>query len=81
ITCDRNAEQIVQAVITTESNIIQTFMIYISTQQSYSGLSINDKLQYDGKFNWKITRIIEEIKRARQIGSKTYVLHIGVSNT
>ncbi|CAG8785412.1 30301_t:CDS:2, partial [Racocetra persica] len=45
------------------------------------GLSINNKLQYDGKFNWKINRIIEEIKRAGQIESKTYVLYIGISNT
>ncbi|CAG8507002.1 9005_t:CDS:2, partial [Racocetra persica] len=96
VTCNSTAEQIVQSVITTGSNIIQTFMTYISTQQSYSdenmknfitlkegkpnltndyklikllkgyendipelkivihasmSLSINDKLQYDSKFN------------------------------
>ncbi|CAG8696025.1 10159_t:CDS:2, partial [Ambispora leptoticha] len=126
VTTDGTAEHIINAVIKTGSNIIQTFMTYTPTEQSYSdemmknwitlkegkpnltndyklikalegynndvpqlkivihasmGLSINDNFrQYNGNINWKVTRIIQEIKRAKQIGSKVYVLHVGTSN-
>ncbi|CAG8783285.1 29979_t:CDS:2, partial [Racocetra persica] len=65
VTCDGNAEQIVQSVITTGSNIIQTFMTYISIKQSYSDENMrNFIILKEGKLNltndYKLIKLLEE---------------------
>ncbi|CAG8689977.1 8116_t:CDS:2, partial [Ambispora leptoticha] len=90
VTTDGTAEQIINAVIKTGSNIIQTFMTYIPIEQSYSDKMMKNWITLkEGKPNltndYKLIKdiimtIIQEIKHAKQIGSKVYVLHVDTSN-
>ncbi|CAG8771399.1 33407_t:CDS:2, partial [Racocetra persica] len=97
ITCDGNAEQIIQAVITTGSNIIQTFMTYIPTQQFYSDENMKNFITLkEGKPNltndYKLIKLLERyendipelkivIYASMELSINDKLQYNGVSNT